>query len=110
MNIVLLGGPSEVFIISSSRRGQVLVENLAASHSEEPGSGRGGACRRPSVPSLSPIPRHRGDSPGEAEVAWRRFWGARFESGARKLGEILCEILCDGLPENLKIHGQRYSG
>lgn len=84
MDIVLLGGWSEVFIFSWSRRGQVLVENLATSHSEEPGSGRGGACRRPSIPSHSPIARDRGDSPGEAEMTWRRFWGARFESGARE--------------------------
>lgn len=84
MKIVLLGGLSEVFICSLSRRGQVPVENLAASHSEEPGSRRGGACRRPSVPSHSLIARNRGDSPGEAEVTMEKVLGREIGSGARE--------------------------
>lgn len=94
---------SKVFIFSLSRRGQVLVKNLAVSHSDEPGSGRGGACREPSSPSHSPIARDRGDSAGEAEATWRRFWGASSRVEREKHRENLCENPCDNLTEILRM-------
>lgn len=51
MEGVLLGGANEVFILSLSRRGQVLVKILAISHREELGSGRGGVCRSTTISS-----------------------------------------------------------